>query len=134
MANNKLIVEVVGDTTKLTQDLNKAQAEVKKFASSTATATSTSSRIEQVRQNLGLPQLTKEIDANAEAAKRGATSADALNRRMTGVAIKGAAAGLAINRLGANFQEFDGNIGKVGQALSDLSQHQQRLRVGERVA
>ncbi len=113
-SSNRLIVEVVGDTTKLSRDLNQAQKQIDNFARKSA-------RVEKVRSDLGLNQISNDMDALAKRSAEVDTQADKVNQRLVKTAAAATVAGIAVNRLGANFQSAGGNLGKFGNALSDLS-------------
>ncbi len=117
MASNKLIVEVVGDTSKLTSSLNTAQQQINRFAGK--------SKIHVT----GLDPLTADIknlktqsEDLAAAQVAASEKAAIMQQRFSGLALKAGLAGLAVYGLGQNMQSLGGTAGKVGRAFSNLSQ------------
>lgn len=119
MANsNALIVEVVGDTSKLTSSLAKADKDLQRFA---GRASSWDKRSPQkvAADFLGdLPERQKQLAAETAAAEERLA---AVNSRMGKMAVGAGIAGFAVNRLGANLNELGGTAGKLGGALQDLT-------------
>lgn len=118
MANpNALIVEVVGDTTKLTKGLADATKQMNKFAgrSKIDAGPAAKDTIDSLHQ-IG-------VESEKTAAKEAEliTKLEDSQNRMRKLAVGAGIAGLAINRVGANFTELGGNAGKLGNALQSLT-------------
>ncbi len=118
-SSNRLVVEVVGDTTKLTRSLNQAQQQLNRFAGRSQIGAKGSAAADKYID--GLHEIRDGYDDLAKKAPEVQQRADVLNTRMQGFALKAGIAGLAVNRFGANLQELGGNAAKLGTALSDLS-------------
>lgn len=120
MANpNALIVEVVGDTSKLTASLTKADKDLQKFAGRASSWDKRRTPQQVADDFLGdLPEKQRKLAAETAAAEERLARQTA---GMTKFAVGAGVAGFAVNRLGANLNELGGNAGKFGNALSDLT-------------
>ncbi len=116
-SSNRLVVEVVGDTSKLTSSLNQAQQQINRFAGrSQIRSTAADKLLGDVRG------LSAEADVLAQREAAVSRQSDLLNSRFARTATGALVAGIAVNVLGRNLQELGGNTAKLGTALSDLSQ------------
>ncbi len=96
-SSNALVVEVVGDTTKLKRGLSDAEAQINRFAGkSKIKSTAADGLLADVR--------TAAVDAS-----------------FGRMAAKSVVAGFALNAVGRNFAEVGGEAGKFGNAITALS-------------
>lgn len=117
-SSNRLVVEVVGDTSKLTKDLNKATAEINRFAGRSKIGTKGSPADALLADVRGL---RKEADALVEKEAAVSRQTDIVNSRLAGTALRAGVAAVAVHVFGANLNELGGNAGKIGGALEKLS-------------
>lgn len=118
MANsNRLVVEVVGDTSRLKRDLQGAESQIQRFSSRTSTIKSTGAdaMLAQVR---GLRAKLDELETRAREVDR-QTSQLGSSLSRTGATALGV--GIAVNVLGRNMENLGGTVGQVGSALSQLT-------------
>lgn len=114
---NRLVVEVVGDTSKLTSSLNSAQQQINRFAGkSKIKSTGADALLADVRG------LSTQADALIAKQAEVSRQSDILNGRLVRVGGGALIASFAIRALGRNFQELGGNAEKFGNTLSALSQ------------
>ncbi len=135
-SSNRLVVEVVGDTHKLTSSLTQAQQQINRFATTTKKSTSALEEAFKgnfvegpIRQVSALDQAIRgaardqqnALAATREESIRTAAAVDAHQAAMRRFAVGAAVAGVAVNVLGRNFAEMGGEAGKFGRAMSALS-------------
>ncbi len=118
-SSNRLVVEVVGDTTKLTASLNQAQQQINRFAGKSKIGSKANAGVDSYINDLHRIGTESEKTSQKEIAL--IDQSEKVSSRMQGFAVKAGIAGLAVNRFGANLQELGGNAAKFGTALSDLS-------------
>jgi len=111
-----LVVEVVGDTQKLTKGLSDAERQLKGFSRRTSTIHGT-----------GADQLLADVRALKESGRQTIdtfnevdTAAVAAGSSLAGMGLKAGLAGLAVYTLNQNLSQAGGGLGKFGNAMSSL--------------
>ncbi len=118
-SSNRLVVEVVGDTTKLTRSLNQAQQQLNRFAGRSQIGAKGSAAAD--KYIAGLHRISAGYDELDKKQSEVTRQTELVNSRFARVGGASIAAGIAVNVLGRNFQELGGEAGKFGRALNELS-------------
>lgn len=123
MANpNALIIEVVGDTSKLTRGLGKAERDLKRFANRASSWDRRNARTGPAGGILSdLDRDRRELEDLQRRLSGVGDETDAVGRRMGSTALRATALGLALHVVGTNLSEAGGNAGKFGDALGKLT-------------